>query len=60
MDYELGEETVKGLDLLKQLGIKNAYLVTNHAEHCWMQKLIADTSYYLLPKSLLNKIKIIF
>jgi hypothetical protein len=58
MDYELGESSVNGLELLKQIGIKSAYIVTNHAQHSWIQEQVADTKYYLIPKTILSKIEI--
>ena len=51
MDYELGENDIFGLDLLLKNNIPNAIIVTDYAEHAWLQNQVEKTKYYLLPKS---------
>ncbi|MFN8771105.1 MAG: ATP-binding protein [Pseudomonadota bacterium] len=58
MDYELGKNYETGLAILKKFNINNAYLTTSHAEQSWIQDLISQTNYHLIPKSLIERINI--
>lgn len=58
MDFELDDKQIYGLDLLVNNHIPNAVLITDYAEHLWLQNQISKTDYYLLPKSALDLIRL--
>jgi CheY-like chemotaxis protein len=61
VDYELNNSTHNGLELLRVLDAKeNGYLVTSYAEEVWLQQDVEKLGVWLIPKSLLKNIPVIF
>lgn len=58
VDYHLENDQYDGLTLLKNLKIKNAYLVTNQAEDSYIQKTVEEEGFWLIPKSLMGDVAI--
>lgn len=59
IDYELSEESITGLDLLKYFNVsQNGYLVTSYAEEVKIQKEIEEMRIWLIPKTLTSDISI--
>lgn len=58
MDYNLHNVTT-GLDILINLEIKFATLVTNCSDQAWLQSKVSETPYFMIPKRLLAEIPII-
>ena len=60
IDYDLGNGQLNGLQTLINFNLKNSYLITGYADQQWLQMQIENTGYYLIPKSILEQICIIF
>lgn len=58
-DYELLGETKTGLDILEELGIQTAILITSHYENPDIIERCSARGIYLLPKNLVTHIPII-
>lgn len=61
IDYELSND-INGLNIIKNtlIGEKNIYLVTTHAEDPWIQNDIDSLPIYMIPKSHIIDIKILY
>lgn len=57
-DYDL-KNKLTGLDIINNMSVMQAYLVTHHAEEQWLQEKIEQTDIKLTPKYMVHDIKII-
>ena len=60
INYDLGSGQLNGLQTLINFNLKNSYLITGYADQQWLQMQLKNTGYYLIPKSVLEQIGIIF
>lgn len=57
-DYDLKGE-LTGLEIISNMSVMQAYLVTRHAEEQWLQEKIEQTNIKLIPKYMIHDIKIV-
>ncbi|MDQ5921389.1 MAG: two-component system, OmpR family, aerobic respiration control sensor histidine kinase ArcB [Pseudomonadota bacterium] len=55
-DYELINQDINGIDIIKQSKVKRAVLVTSHFENADVRKLASKLGIPILPKELFNSI----
>lgn len=61
IDYELHDRQYDGLQLIQKLNVKKrSYLVTSHAEELSIQQYCEKFDVWLLPKSLISEIPLIY
>jgi hypothetical protein len=57
-DYELLNQPVDGVDVIKQTGIKRAIMVTSHYDDKPLRKYIDSAGVKMLPKQLVHQVTI--
>lgn len=57
-DYELLDQGMSGIDVVKNTGIKRAILVTSHASHSEIQEMVLQAGIKAIPKELTHAISI--
>ncbi|MCC2625728.1 MAG: hypothetical protein K0R14_1601 [Burkholderiales bacterium] len=58
-DYELLEQNLHGMEVIRQTGIKNSILVTSHHNNPEIRDLAKSTNTKILPKPLASEIPIV-
>ncbi|MCX8514092.1 MAG: ATP-binding protein [Burkholderiales bacterium] len=53
LDYNILGEKITGIDIIKDFGLKNVYLITNYAEDVKLQDEIKSLPLKLVPKTML-------
>jgi signal transduction histidine kinase len=58
VDYDL-RDSLSGIEIIQKYGLNNVYMCTNHAEEIWLQEIVVNNKFKLVPKSVIPSVQIV-